>query len=102
MARLPCCPSRAYLDGGHRQSHGPRVRCAGPSHLDIHTGGSGMTAIKPEQMRWRIGSIAKDGKKAMLLGYIDSRTAMEMLDELDTEWSDAYTFVKVDGDEGIE
>src|SRR5688500_19841579 len=102
MARVPRRSSSTYLDGRRRQGHGPRVRCAGPSDRNDDSGGSGMTQIKPEQIRWRVGSVAKDGKKAMLLGYIDSRTAMEMLDEIDTEWSDAYTIVKVGGDEGIE
>lgn len=59
--------------------------------------------IKPEQIRWRVGQVSKkDAHKGMLLGYIDSRTAMELLDEQDAEWSDAYQIVKIDGAEGIE
>ena len=61
-----------------------------------------MTAIKPEQIRWRVGSTSKDKAKGMLLGYIDSRTAMELLDDLSPAWSDEYRIVKVGSDEGVE
>lgn len=61
-----------------------------------------MTAIKPEQIRWRIGSTSKDGKKGMLLGYIDARTAMDLLDEQDAKWSDEYREVSIDGRTGIQ
>ena len=62
-----------------------------------------MTQIKPEQIRWRVGQISKrDDHKGMLLGYIDSRTAMEFLDELDPEWSDSYRLVAIGADNGIE
>ena len=61
-----------------------------------------MTPIKPEQIRWRVGSTSKDKSKGMLLGYIDSRTAMELLDSLDSEWRDEYRMVKIGTDEGIE
>lgn len=61
-----------------------------------------MTQITPEQIRWRVGSTSKDGRKGMLLGYIDARTAMDLLDELDPAWSDEYREVAINGDKGIQ
>lgn len=34
----------------------------------------------PERVSWRVGSVTKDGKKAMALAYIDARDVMERLD----------------------
>lgn len=61
-----------------------------------------MTQIKPEQIRWRVGSTNRDKTKALLLGYIDSRTAMSLLDELDPKWSDEYAIVVLDGSQGVQ
>jgi hypothetical protein len=61
-----------------------------------------MSQIKPEQIRWRVGSTSKDKSKGMLLGYIDSRTAMEFLDAADAAWSDEYEIVSLDGSQGVQ
>lgn len=61
-----------------------------------------MTAIKPEQIQWRVGSTYEKGDAlyGILLGYIDARTAMDQLDALDAGWSDQYIPVAlIDGAE---
>lgn len=68
-----------------------------------------MTAEKPdltlrvEDIDWRIGNTfdARGVKHGMLLGYIDSRTAMEKLDLLDPNWSSRMEPVTLAGETGI-
>lgn len=36
----------------------------------------------PEKISWRVGSVTKDGKKAMALAYVDARDVMERLDDV--------------------
>ena len=46
-----------------------------------------------EDIRWRAGSVTKDGSKAMALAYIDARAVMGRLDEVFgvLGWQDQYT-----------
>lgn len=48
--------------------------------------------FKGKQVRWRIGSMTKDGKKAMALAYVDARDVMFRLDQAvgPGNWSDDY------------
>ncbi len=46
------------------------------------------------EIKWRIGSLSKDKKKALPLAYIDARTVMERLDAAvgGVNWQDRYEF----------
>ena len=63
-----------------------------------------MSGIDPQDIQWRIGSTFEKGDElyGILLGYIDSRTAMAELDKLDGSWSDEYALVHLDGDNGVQ
>ncbi len=63
-----------------------------------------MTSIDPADIQWRIGSTYETGEDlyGMLLGYIDSRMAMERLDALDAGWSDEYAIVNLEGAQGVQ
>lgn len=58
--------------------------------------------IQPADIRWRVGATNQDKTRGMLLGYIDARTCMKALDELDGTWQDEYAIVTLDGKEGIQ
>jgi hypothetical protein len=60
-------------------------------------------SIKPDEIDWRIGSTyEKDNQRwGMLLGYIDSRLAMEKLDLLDPKWSSRMEPVSLGADFGV-
>jgi len=47
-----------------------------------------------EEIKWRVGSMTKDKKKALPLAYIDARTVMERLDNAVgvINWQDRYEF----------
>ena len=59
--------------------------------------------IKPDEIEWRVGNTFErnNTKWGMLLGYIDSRLAMEKLDLLDPQWSSRMEPVQLNGDSGI-
>lgn len=59
--------------------------------------------IKPDEVEWRVGAtFDRNGAKwGRLLGYIDSRLAMEKLDLLDPQWSTRMEPVSLNGDSGI-
>lgn len=63
-----------------------------------------MTAIEAQDIQWRIGSTYEKGDDlyGILLGYIDSRTAMEHLDALDAAWSDTYEIIRLDDKQGVQ
>ena len=46
----------------------------------------------PNRVHWRVGSKSNDGKKGMVLAYLDARDVMGRLDEVcgPDGWSDAY------------
>ena len=47
-----------------------------------------------DKLSWRVGQKSKDGKKAMMLVYIDSRDVQDRLDEVcGGNWSDTYSSV---------
>lgn len=47
-----------------------------------------------DKLSWRVGQKSKDGKKAMMLVYIDSRDVQDRLDEVcGSNWSDTYSSV---------
>jgi hypothetical protein len=60
-------------------------------------------SIKPDEIDWRIGSTyEKDNQRwAMLLGYIDSRLAMEKLDLLDPNWSSRMEPIMLGSEAGV-
>src|SRR5438132_4466159 len=60
-------------------------------------------SIKPDEIDWRIGSTyEKDNQRwGMLLGYIDSRLAMEKLDLLDEHWSSRMEPIVLGDDVGV-
>lgn len=67
----------------------------------IMYGGSGMQQLialtKPwekSEIKWRVGSVSKDKKKALPLAYVDARTVMERLDSAvgAENWQDRYEF----------
>ena len=47
-----------------------------------------------KDVKWRVGSVSKDKKKALPLAYIDARTVMERLDDVigAENWQDRYEF----------
>ena len=63
-----------------------------------------MTTIDPQDIQWRVGSTYEKGEDVygMLLGYIDSRTAMDELDRRDSGWSDEYAIVNLEGVQGVQ
>jgi hypothetical protein len=55
--------------------------------------------IDHADIRWRVGQISKkDAHKGSLLGYIDARTCMEALDQLDSNWAAVHGDPIVIGD----
>lgn len=46
----------------------------------------------PHEVQWRVGTVSKDGTKAMALAYIDARMVMDRLDEVCgvDGWQDHY------------
>ena len=48
----------------------------------------------PTKLSWRIGSKSRDGKKAMVLAYVDSRDVQERLDKAvgKGNWKNEYSF----------
>ena len=46
----------------------------------------------PDEIHWRVGTVAKNGERATLLAYIDARAAMDRLDEVvgPERWQDSY------------
>ena len=62
-----------------------------------------MTELNHDDIRWRVSNTWDKGdtKMGMLVGYIDSRTAMEALDVLDPNWSTKMEPVSLGGEQGI-
>ena len=62
-----------------------------------------MTGISPESIDWRVSNTWDQGseKWGMLVAYIDARTAMEKLDELDASWSSRMEPITLSGQAGI-
>src|SRR5688500_11776665 len=62
-----------------------------------------MTALDHADIRWRVSNTWDKGdtKMGMLVGYIDSRTAMEALDVLDEKWSSKMEPISLNGESGI-
>lgn len=60
-------------------------------------------SIKPDEIDWRVGATfdRNSAKWGMLLGYIDSRLAMEKLDLLDPAWSTRMEPVTLNGESGV-
>jgi hypothetical protein len=60
-------------------------------------------SIKPDEIDWRVGNtFDRNGTKwGMLLGYIDSRLAMEKLDLLDPQWSSRMEPVTLGAESGV-
>ena len=60
-------------------------------------------SIKPDEIDWRVGNtFDRNGAKwGMLLGYIDSRLAMEKLDLLDPQWSSRMEPVTLGAESGV-
>jgi len=46
----------------------------------------------PDEIKWRAGTVSRDGKKAMMLAYLTSRAVMERLDDVFGVfgWEDRY------------
>lgn len=46
------------------------------------------------EVKWRVGSLTKDKKKALPLAYVDARTVMQRLDDVlgAENWQDRYEF----------
>lgn len=62
-----------------------------------------MTTLNHDDIRWRVSNTWDKGsvKWGMLVGYIDSRTAMEALDALDPNWSSKMEPITLSGEHGI-
>lgn len=61
------------------------------------------TELDHADIRWRVSNTWDKGnvKWGMLVGYIDSRTAMEALDALDPNWSSKMEPIALGGESGI-
>lgn len=62
-----------------------------------------MTELDTADIRWRVSNTWDKGDKkmGMLVGYIDSRTAMDALDALDANWSSKMEPITLAGESGI-
>lgn len=60
-------------------------------------------SIRPEEIDWRVGATfeVRGVKHGTLLGYIDSRLAMDKLDLLDSNWSSRMEPITLNGEQGI-
>lgn len=46
-----------------------------------------------ENVQWKIQSVTKDKRRALIIAYVDARDVAEALDELYPEWQDTYTYL---------
>lgn len=54
-------------------------------------------SINKELIRWRVARELRGKGVAQLVGYIDGRTCMNMLDEMDPKWSVSHSAIISDG-----